>query len=96
MIEIVTRPRDVAPPEQVASVSFDDELRRQPGRAHELRQQLTGPRGPPRLGQVEGALQVVAGVEARGEQEVAPLVGPAGGQLGEAHRRSHSPSRAMP
>lgn len=29
MIEIVTRPRDVAPPEQVASVSFDDELRRQ-------------------------------------------------------------------
>lgn len=29
MIEIVTQPRDVAPPEQVASVSFDDELRRQ-------------------------------------------------------------------
>lgn len=29
MIEIVTRPRDVAPPEQVEKVSFDGELRRQ-------------------------------------------------------------------
>ena len=49
-----------------------------------------------RFGEIEGALEVVTGMEARGQQEVPLLVRTAGGEVFKGQRVAHWSSREMP
>ncbi len=82
--------------DEAAHGRSDDEVRRHSRRADRRRELAAGAGGAARVGEIEGALQIVARVEPRRQQEMAVLVGAAFGELGNRHRLAQSASRSMP
>ena len=63
--------------------------------ATSARDQGPGAGGPTRFGEIQGALEIIARVETRGQQEVSALVGTASGEVPDGEWIAHWSSREM-